>query len=182
MTPNQDEVVDKVAEEVLNQIKEDESNHDSKEEKKQDNKPSYDELLDMLKRSQANLENFRKQTEKRIDDIREFAKRDVISKFIPVMDSFDLSHKEMPKDAPGQLGEVCTGIQMISDQLANTVNDLGVEIIDCTGKFDPTVHEALAKISNDKPEGTILAVFQPGFKLHGKVLRAARVQVSAGQK
>jgi molecular chaperone GrpE len=183
------------ADQILNQIREDESNHQSNHQSKQDSnetdskkskeshikqKPSYDELLDMLKRAQANLENFRKQTDKRIDEIREFAKRDVISKFIPVLDSFDLARKDLPKDDAGQLGELCKGIEMISEQLGTTIKDLDVELIDTEGKFDPSVHEALSKIPSDKPEGTILEVFQSGFKLHGKVLRAARVQVSAG--
>ena len=79
-------------------------NHKSDKKSEKPVKLSYDEILDMLKRSQANLENFRKQTEKRIDDIRDFAKRDVITKFIPMLDSFDLATKgsaELRLSSPG---------------------------------------------------------------------------------
>ncbi len=141
--------------------------------------PSYDELLDMVKRSQANLENFRKQTEKRIDEIRDFSKRDVITKFIPMIDSIDLAIKGMPKDVKKEMAE---GMGMIHTQLQSTLEDLGLEEIPTTGEFNPILHEALAKVNSDKKEGEIIAVFQHGYQLHGKVLRAARVQVSAGPK
>ena len=152
-----------------------------KSEKKSDlvSKPSYDELLDMLMRSQANLENFRKQMEKRIDDIRDFAKRDVILRFIPVLDSFDLATKGMTADAAPEIAE---GFGMIRTQLGSTLKDLGVEGVPIKGQFNPLLHEALAKVPSNKPEGEIIMVFQRGYQLHGKVLRAARVQVSAGEE
>lgn len=143
----------------------------------QTTQPSYDEVMDMLKRSQANLENYRKQTEKRIDEIRSFAKSDVIMKFIPVLDSLDLAQRGISEDASKQVKE---GIEMIQSQLKATLQDLAVEEINTSGSFDPSMHEALAKLPSDKAEGEILAVFQRGYKLNGKVLRAARVQVSAG--
>ena len=144
---------------------------------KESEKPSYEELVDMLKRSQANLENYRKQTEKRIDEIRGFAKSDVIMKFIPVLDSLDIAQRGISGDASKEIKE---GIEMIQSQLKTTLQDLGVEEIDTKGQFNPSMHEALAKLPSDKAEGEILSVFQRGYKLNDKILRAARVQVSAG--
>ena len=141
-------------------------------------KLSYEDLLDMLQRSQANLENFRKQTEKRIDDIRDFAKRDVIMKFIPMLDSFDLAIKAMTKETSPEVKE---GMGMIRSQLLTTLKDLAVEEIKTKGLFSPLLHEALSKVPSDRAEGIILDVFQHGYQLHGKVLRPARVQISAGK-
>ena len=142
-------------------------------------KLSYEELLDMLQRSQANLENFRKQTEKRIDDIRDFAKRDVVMKFIPVLDSFDLAIRAMTEDTSPEVKE---GMGMIRSQLLTTLKDLAVEEIKTKGVFSPLLHEALSKVPSDRAEGIILDVFQHGYQLHGKVLRPARVQISSGLK
>ena len=154
-------------------------NTEKSSDKEGDSKPSYDELMDMLKRSQANLENFRKQTEKRIDEIRSYSKSDIVSKFIPVLDSFDLAIQEVTVSGSAQLKE---GLELIQKQLQSTLKDLGVEEIDCSSMFDPAIHEALSKISDDSEEGTILSVFQRGYMLNDKVLRAARVQVSSGKQ
>lgn len=141
--------------------------------------PSYDEILDLLKRTQANLENYRKQTEKRMTEIREFARKDVILKFIPVLDSLDLAMSGISKcDSP----EMKEGMELIQKQLLSTLNDLDVEKIETKGEFNPLLHEALSQIPSEENAGTILSVFQPGYKLDGMVLRAARVQVSAGPK
>jgi molecular chaperone GrpE len=48
-------------------------------------------------------------------------------------------------------------------------------------KFDPTFHQAVAQIPSDVPAGEIAQVFQPGYTLGGRTLRAAMVAVSAGQ-
>ncbi|MEK6900586.1 MAG: nucleotide exchange factor GrpE, partial [Nanoarchaeota archaeon] len=48
-------------------------------------------------------------------------------------------------------------------------------------KFDPYYHEALVKIPSDKEENTILEEFQKGYLMHSKVLRHAKVKVSAGK-
>ncbi len=46
-------------------------------------------------------------------------------------------------------------------------------------KFDPKVHEAVATIQteNKDEDHTILEVFQPGYSLHGEVIRPAKVKV-----
>lgn len=164
-------------------MKKNKENHTKKAEepKSEGKKPklSYDELLDLLQRTQANLENYRKQNEKRIDEVRDFVKRDVILKFIPVMDNFDLAMKGIPDDTSLEIKE---GMDMIQKQLHSTLNDLSVEKISTNGDFNPLLHEALSKIPSEIKEGEILNVFQPGYKMHGKVLRAARVQVSAGKQ
>ena len=46
--------------------------------------------------------------------------------------------------------------------------------------FDPNVHEAVvAQESDDYPEGMIIAVLEPGYLLHGRLLRPARVIVAS---
>ena len=57
----------------------------------------------------------------------------------------------------------------------------GVKMIE-KEEFDPYYHEALMKVESDLPENTIIEVLQKGFTLHNKVIRPARVKLSAGKK
>jgi molecular chaperone GrpE len=59
---------------------------------------------------------------------------------------------------------------------------LGVERFDPTGEaFDPRLHEAVARQpSGEVAEGHILEVYQPGYRLKGRLVRPATVVVSFG--
>ena len=67
-------------------------------------------------------------------------------------------------------------------QLAEVMHRRGLEAIDAEpgDAFDPHVHEALSNQPSEYPEGTIAAVWQRGYRLGSKVVRAARVVVSSG--
>eukprot|EP01087_Luapelamoeba_hula_P011733 TRINITY_DN322_c0_g1_i1.p1 TRINITY_DN322_c0_g1~~TRINITY_DN322_c0_g1_i1.p1 ORF type:complete len:334 (-),score=73.25 TRINITY_DN322_c0_g1_i1:29-955(-) len=73
------------------------------------------------------------------------------------------------------------GVAMTERIMLSTMERYGVKkFIPAAGvdKFDPATHEALAQVtSNDHPAGTIAFVQQPGFSLHGRLLRPARVGV-----
>ena len=47
-------------------------------------------------------------------------------------------------------------------------------------KFNPELHQAVSKVNNDKPEGTIVEEFQRGYMIGDRLLRAAMVVVSMG--
>ncbi len=59
-----------------------------------------------------------------------------------------------------------------------TATQAGLEVIPTSIPFDPQLHEAVAEEASDQPEGTIVRVVQPGWRLHGKVLQPARVMVA----
>jgi molecular chaperone GrpE len=139
------------------------------------------EMKDLLQRTQANFENFRKQTEKRIDDIRVMASRDMVTKILPVVDTFSLALKSVNKEE-GNV-DFINGVEMIYAQMNALLKDAGVEEINVENEsFKPTHHEALMKVESDLPEGTIMEEFQKGFMIGDKVIRHARVKISAGKK
>jgi molecular chaperone GrpE len=47
--------------------------------------------------------------------------------------------------------------------------------------FDPNLHQAVANIPSEHPNGTIASLFQAGWRIGDRTLRAAMVAVSAGQ-
>ena len=137
------------------------------------------EMKDLLQRTQANFENFRKQTDKRIGDIRTMASRDIIIQILPVVDNFTLALKSVDKTKGNS--DFIAGVEMIYGQLKMILKDAGVEeIITESEQFNPAFHEALMKIDSDFPEGTIVEELQKGFKMGDRVIRHARVKVSTG--
>jgi molecular chaperone GrpE (heat shock protein) len=144
-----------------------------KKSKKQDEGP---ELKELLQRTQANFENYRKQSEKRIEDIRKMASKNVIVELLPIVDNFELALKNAPEN------KFMDGIKLIHDQIHKVLVEHGVELIEEMIEFNPHFHEALMKVASDQPENTILEVLQRGYKMHDVVLRPARVKLSAGKK
>ena len=73
------------------------------------------------------------------------------------------------------------GISMVENQLLGILkNNWGLEMIDADGKpFNPEEMEAYAvQDKDDVEEEMVISVFQSGYKLHGKVIRTAKVMVA----
>lgn len=139
---------------------------------------SIEELKDLLQRTQANFENYRKQTEKRVEEMQELAGKQLIVELLPIVDNFELALQHAEGDR-----QFVKGIKLIYAQLLGFLENAGVQIIDARQQlFDPKMHEALLKVESELPEHTVLEELQKGYTLHGRVLRPARVKISAGPK
>ena len=150
-----------------------------KEKNKKTKGESLEEIKNLLLRTQANFENYRKQTEKRIDEIHEFAASNILLNLLPIIDNFELALKNANSD-PENFKQ---GVELIYAQLNTLLENNDVKPIKTKDKmFDPYFHEALMKVHSDKPENTILEEFQRGFMLHNRVIRHAKVKISAGKK
>lgn len=137
------------------------------------------EMRELLQRTQANFENYRKQQEKRTEEIRNFAGKDMILQVLPLLDNFNLALK----NTKCEKGEFIKGIELIYSQLYSFLESNEVRAIETKNKiFDPFYHEALIKVDSDLPENTIVEELQKGFTLHGKVIRHAKVKISVGKK
>ncbi|MBT3297463.1 nucleotide exchange factor GrpE [archaeon] len=135
------------------------------------------EVTELLQRTQANFENYRKQTEKRVEEIRKMASKDVILQVLPVLDNFELALKNSEKNE-----EFMKGIELIYSQLVSVLENNGVKIINTDKNFDPFYHEALMKVDSDLSENKIIEEFQKGYILNDKVIRHSKVKVSSGKK
>jgi molecular chaperone GrpE len=80
------------------------------------------------------------------------------------------------------LDALASGIEMTERQLLAVLERYGVKPIEAEGApFDPHVHEAMFEIDNDSVEhGTVLQVLEPGYLLHDRTLRPARVGIARG--
>ncbi len=150
------------------------------QEEKTDPQQQVIELTELLKRTQANFENYRKQSEKRMEDLREMASKQVILQLLPVLDHLQLAlkHAEMHKDAK----EFVEGIGLVASQFVEILRRNGVEeIFTEKQKLNPHLHEAIGKVESELPENSVVEEVQKGYTLHGQVIRHAKVKMSSGK-
>ncbi len=142
--------------------------------------PTAEELTDLLKRTQANFDNYRKQMQAHVEEMKKMAAKDVILQLLPVIDHFELALRSVKKNLT-VTPEFVQGMELIHSELGKVLQDNYVVQIDTQGKdFDPYYHEALMKVNSNLPKNRIMEEFQKGFVMQGKVIRHAKVKISAG--
>jgi molecular chaperone GrpE len=138
------------------------------------------EVTDLLKRNQAEFENYKKQQEARSQHLVKMAAKNVILQVLPIIDNFELALKNCEVEKNQK--DFCDGVELIYAQLNGLLDTNDVKVIESKGKFDPYFHEALMKVDSDVPENEIVEEFQKGYMMHGQVIRHSKVKVSSGKK
>jgi molecular chaperone GrpE len=128
-------------------------------------------------RAVAEMDNFRKRTERELDNARKFAVERFAQELVPVADALEMGISAAANNPESAL---LAGSQATLRQLNQAFEKAGIKIIDPAGQaFDPAWHEAMvAQESRDQPPGRVLNVIQKGYSLNGRLLRPARVVVS----
>ena len=129
----------------------------------------------------ADFDNFRKRTARDREDLVKFAASDVLKDILPTVDNLARALDEAKDKADDPF---VAGVKLVYDGLLKTLADHGATPLDSVGEpFDANFHEALAQMpSDDVDEGLVMNEVKRGWMLHGKLLRAAQVVVSAGKK
>ena len=140
-------------------------------------KQKAQDYLDGWKRAKADYSNFKKDNEKRQEELIQFANAALVADMIPVFDHFKLALEHVPKDQ--QEVEWVKGFSHIKKQFEDFLKNLGIEEIKTVGeKFNPTFHEAVAHEENDDFEtDVVFKEVKPGYTLHGRVINPAQVKV-----
>lgn len=151
------------------------------------NKSDNDVEQDRYLRLAAEFDNFKKRTARQHTDIVERANDSVIFDLLGVIDDFeralgihspDGSQVETSAD-----DNFIAGIRLIYDKLIATLKNRGVEKMDVLNNpFDPVYHEAVMRVPSDKEEGTVVGVVSPGYMIRDRVIRHAKVIVSASNE
>ena len=129
-------------------------------------------------RSVAEYQTLRNRIEKEKGEYINYGKSKILERQIGIYDVFE---QAMISVRAGQdLKSIKIGLEMIYSEFSKMLKEEGVEKIDCLNKkFDHNVCEALDQVETDEAEeGTVLAVYQNGYKLNGKLMRPARVKVA----
>ena len=138
-----------------------------------------EELKEVLLRSQADLQNGRRRAERDIENAHKYAIEKLIKDLLAVLDSMDRA-LELAATTDGFDMAMLEGTQMTHKLLLDTMSRHGVEAIDPVGeRFDPQQHQAMSMVDSEGQEpNTVTAVMQKGYKLEGRVIRAAMVVVT----
>ena len=142
------------------------------------------ECEDKLLRSLAENDNLRKRHEKETEDNLKYATKNFAFSLLPVTDNFQRAIQSIPDDVSEKdklLKNLVIGIQAVEKELDDVFLKNGIKKFDSLDqKFNPELHQAVSKVNNDKPEGTIVEEFQRGYMIGDRLLRAAMVVVSMG--
>lgn len=138
-------------------------------------KAELEKQKELLMRTAAEFDNFKKRTEREKLHTAEYAKASVIKTFLPVLDNADRALAADPESP-----DYIKGIEMIVKQMRSLVDELGIlELAEVGDTFNPEIHEAVLHIEDEqKGESEIVAVLQQGYKLGDTVIRHAMVQVA----
>lgn len=138
------------------------------------------ELREQLLRTAADLDNFRKRMERERVEERRQAAAGLIKNLLPATDNLRRALEQASRAAAESpaLAAFTEGVRMIEQQLHDILGAAGLERVDASGAFDPSVHEALMQEPRpDIPHMAVLEVLEPGYRLGGRLLRPARVKV-----
>jgi len=138
-----------------------------------------EELKEALIRSQADLQNVRRRAERDVENAHKYAVERFVKDLLAVLDSMDRA-LELAETTEGFDAAMLEGTQMTHKLLLDTAAKHGVEPINPVGEaFDPQEHQAMSMVeSADHEPNTVMAVMQKGYKLEGRVIRAAMVMVT----
>lgn len=138
------------------------------------------ELLDSWQRDKADFINTRKRDEEGKKEFLKFAKADIISEVIPVLDSFDSAFKN--KEAWEKVDKNWrTGVEYINTQLHSILKEHGLKVINPVGElYEHNRDEAVetVKVDSEAEDGKILDVVAVGYELDGKEIRPPKVKVA----
>ena len=131
---------------------------------------------DLLARTIAEFDNFKKRTEREKAGIAEIATAEVVKKLLPILDNIDRASVLEDKTS----ADYIKGIEMIVKQFETLGEKIGItEVAKIGDSFDPNFHEALMHIEDDAlGENVIAEILQKGYKIGETVVRAAMVKVA----
>ena len=131
-----------------------------------------EDLLDRLRRAQADYENLQKRSAREIDEVRGTANEALLASLLPVLDDFDHAIAALP-------GEAGAGIRMLHGNLTRALRDAGLEVVDPAGEpFDPYEHEVVGQANDEGlSDGIVKEVIQRGYRYRRRLLRPAKVIV-----
>lgn len=135
--------------------------------------------LNDARRIKAEFENYKKRMLREQTVLLERASSSLVERLLPVLDAFRLAI--VAADRTKNDREFLRGVELVYGELLDVLKKEGLEEIDAEGKpFDPEMHEAVMQVEADLPGGHVVEVMRTGYRLNGRVLRAAMVSVARG--
>jgi molecular chaperone GrpE len=144
-----------------------------------------DEYLALAQRTQADFENYRKRVAKESAAAQQRGVIKLAKELLPALDNLDRALEEASSGSSDRAARdddpLFEGVRLVRSELHAALARVGIESFSPTGAvFDPAEHEAMAQQPvAGAQSGTVVEVFQPGYKLGASIIRPARVLVAA---
>ena len=140
---------------------------------------------DRALRATAEAENVRKRADRRVENAHKYALEKFVGDLLPAVDGFERAVEAAQKasagaDAAPADAAVAEGVQLSLKLFEEALRKQGIEVVDPLGApFDPNLHEAMTMLESATAEpGSVMDVFQKGYTVNGRLVRAARVVVA----
>lgn len=133
------------------------------------------DLRDRNVRALADFDNFRKRSQRELQEYKRYALLEPMREFLTVIDNLDLA-----LSAQGSAEDLKRGVEMIHRQMQELLRRFGVTEVPAEGQpFDPTQHEAVAREESPGVKApTVTAELRRGYRMHDRLLRPAMVKVA----
>jgi molecular chaperone GrpE len=146
-----------------------------------------DEYLELAQRTKADFENFRKRAAREAALAQDRGVAKLAKELLPAVDNLDRALQAAEAAGQGENGgasadaTLASGIKLVHADVIAALARVGIEPYSPEGElFDPQHHEAIAQHPVEgAPSGTVVEVYQSGYRLGEQVLRPARVVVAA---
>lgn len=145
------------------------------------------EYKDKLLRLAAEFENYKRRMERDRLIALKYAGELILKEMLSVIDNLELAiaaDETQGTSAEAHLNALSEGLRLTHKNLIASLEKFEVKAIDSLGQpFDPNIHEALTmEESADVPASHVMQEYKKGYFFKDRLLRPAKVIVSAGQK
>jgi molecular chaperone GrpE len=140
-------------------------------------KKRSEERLTRLKYALADFENLKKRYDRQIEEVKKYSNERLIIELLDVVDELEMAVKS--GNSSNSTESLIQGVEMTLKKLKNVLRNEGVYPIECVGKpFDPSKHDAVAKIERDGVENCIInEEVRKGYIMKDKVIRPSIVKI-----
>ena len=139
-----------------------------------------DELKDLLLRTSAEFDNYRKRTDRERATLSESIAAGLLEELLPLLDDFERALSADP--SAGTADGYRQGVELIHRQLVDLVRKRGVTPIEALGAdFDPNYHQAVSyEPAEGRRDGEVIEEFRRGYLIGDRLLRPSMVKVAKG--
>jgi molecular chaperone GrpE len=134
--------------------------------------------LDLYMRERAETENFKKRMQRDKNEALRFAVEPLARDLLPVIDDLERAVDHAASGGNGQ--PLLEGVRLVLKNALDVLERHGVTRVEANaGPFDPSRHEAVMRVPDARREpNQIVEQFEPGYSLHERLIRPAKVSVS----
>ena len=144
------------------------------------------ELKNQHLRDLAEMENVRRRAQRDREDAAKFGASNMARDLLPVADNLRRALDSVPAETRASdpaVANLLEGVELVERELLRAFEKHGIKKIDPKPgeRFDHNLHQAMFELENTgQAAGSIVQVMQPGYVMHGRLLRAAMVGVAKG--